>query len=66
MKYFFGFLIIVIKLFIIFKVTSLLYLTNSDPTNYPMEKLTWWIYFLIFEIWLYITLKDINKQDEED
>ena len=65
MKIFFTFLLTVIKLYIIFKVGFLLYFTMSDPTNYPIDKLTWWIYFLVFEIWLFQTLKDLPKNEDD-
>jgi len=65
MKTLLTFLLVAIKLYIIFKVSSLLYFTTTDPQNYPLEKLTWWIYFLVFEIWLFQSLKDLPKNNED-
>ena len=64
MKTFFTFILFAIKLYIIFKVGSLLYYTTTDPINYPIEKLTWWIYFLVFEIWLFQSIKDLPKTND--
>ena len=36
-------------------------MTNTDPINYPIESLTWWIYFLVFDIWLQFVLP--NNED---
>jgi hypothetical protein len=62
MKTIIGGILAVIKITILIKVVYLLYLTHSDPTNNSIDKLTWWIYFLVFEIWLYISFKDFGDE----
>ena len=40
------------------------------PESYPISVLTWWIYFLIFDIWLTVNIpiKEIEniEKDEEN
>jgi hypothetical protein len=31
-------------------------MTSYYPESYPVTILTWWIYFLIFDIWLEVVL----------
>ena len=52
MKKIFTFFLLIFKLYIVFKVVYLLYMTHTQPETYPISCLTWWIYFLIFDIWL--------------
>jgi hypothetical protein len=45
-------------------------MTSLYPENYPISLLTWWIYFLIFDLWLNcnVTTKDVyqNSDNEKD
>jgi hypothetical protein len=61
MRTFFSLLLIIVKLYIFCKITYLLYMTNADPINYPIDSLTWWIYLLVFDIWLQFVLP--NNED---
>ena len=45
----FGILLLIGRIYIICKITFLLFMTQLNPMEYPMEKLTWWIYFLVFD-----------------
>lgn len=56
MTNFLSFILGVIKLFIMGKVIYLLYMCSSYPIEYPIENLTWWIYFLVFDIWVHTIL----------
>ena len=60
-----GFVLLVSRVYIIYKLVILLYLTQSNPVEYPMDKLTWWGYLLIFDIWLQFVLPpiDVDKKD---
>ena len=60
-----GFVLLVSRIYIIYKVISLLYLTQSNPVEYPIDKLTWWGYLLIFDIWLQFVLPPIDS-DKKD
>ena len=31
-------------------------MTSTYPETYPITTLTWWVYFLIFDIWLEVVL----------
>lgn len=60
----FGFVLLVSRVYIIYKLVILLYLTQSNPVEYPMDKLTWWGYLLIFDIWLQLVLPPIDENKE--
>ena len=61
----FGVLLLIGRVYIIYKIVFLLFMTQLNPQEYPMEKLTWWIYFLVFDIWLQLVLPPTEEQDEE-
>ena len=61
----FGILLLIGRIYIICKITFLLFMTQLNPMEYPMEKLTWWIYFLVFDIWLQIMLPPTEDLTEE-
>ena len=58
-----GFVLLVSRIYIIYKLVILLYLTQSNPVEYPMDKLTWWGYLLIFDIWLQFVLPPMDKEE---
>jgi len=60
-----GFVLLVSRIYIICKLVTLLYLTQLNPVEYPMDKLTWWGYLLIFDIWLQFVLPPMDS-DKED
>jgi hypothetical protein len=57
---------ILVRIFVFAKVFFLLCMTYYYPENYPTSILTWWMYFLIFDIWLSSILpnKKIEKENE--
>jgi hypothetical protein len=60
---FFTIIIVVSRIYIIYKLVSLLYLTQHNPIEHSMDELTWWVYFLIFDIWLQNVLPPMDKED---
>lgn len=56
-------ILLVSRIYIIYKLISLLYLTQQNPIEYPMEKLNWWSCLLIFDIWIQSVLPSIDKED---
>jgi hypothetical protein len=69
---FYRFFYTLVRIYIFAKIFYLLYMTSSYPESYPISMLTWWMYFLIFDIWLEIMLptkkddfeKKINPKDD--
>jgi hypothetical protein len=57
---------ILVRIFIFSKVLFLLFMTSSYPELYPISTLTWWIYFLIFDIWLEVVLPTSKKYKNND
>lgn len=47
-----AFIIVFARIFIFLKIISLLILTSIFPEKYSISELTWWIYFLVFDIWV--------------
>ena len=66
MRDFFKLILVLIKIYIFCKIIYLLYMTNHYPSEYPIESLTWWIYFLVFDIWLELNLPQTNSDGFED
>ena len=64
MKYLLIILLSVARIYIFCRVIYLLYMTHTDPGNFPIESLTWWIYYLIFDIWLSHILPKEEKTEE--
>jgi hypothetical protein len=56
-------ILLVSRIYIIYKLISLLYLTQQNLIEYPMEKLNWWSCLLIFDIWLHNVLPSMDKED---
>lgn len=65
MKTFFSFLLVLIRFFICFKVCYLLYYSNSSPTQEITSNLNWWVAYLVFDIWLQVTVLN-NKTEDND
>lgn len=56
-------ILLVSRIYIIYKLISLLYLTQQNLIEYPMEKLNWWSCLLIFDIWIQFALPSMDKED---
>jgi hypothetical protein len=56
-------ILLVSRIYIIYKLITLLYWTQQNPIEYPMDKLTWWSCLLIFDIWLQNVLPPMDKED---
>jgi hypothetical protein len=61
---FYRFFYVIIRIYIFAKISFLLFMTSLYPESYPISVLTWWIYFLIFDIWLEIILPNKNDSNE--
>jgi hypothetical protein len=35
------------------------------PDEFPLSNLTWWIYFLVFDVWVTLTLTSTKYEDDE-
>jgi hypothetical protein len=64
MKKFLIFLVIVVRIYIATNILVLLYLTNLNSDRHPISDLTWWIYFLVFDIWLQLILPKSPDDDK--
>lgn len=65
MKKLLIFTLVAIRIFVMIKVSYLLFKSTTDEENFPVENLTWWIYYLIFDIWIVLSFKFPEESDKE-
>lgn len=65
---FYSFLHTLIRIYVFAKVFYLMCMNYYYPELYPITLLTWWVYFMIFDIWLNTLLPSRIpvKTDEND
>jgi len=61
---FYAFFYALIRIFVFAKIFYLLIMTSQYPQSHDVSLLTWWIYFLIFDIWLLQMLPDKKRNQE--
>jgi hypothetical protein len=66
MKNFLMIILVIVRIYVFCKIIYLLYMTSQDPITYPIEMLTWWIYYLIFDIWLKSILPNEETKNNEE
>ena len=55
------------RIIVMFKFIMLLWLTIFYPIDYPSSVLTWWVYYMIFDMWMILMLpSDEVIPDDED
>lgn len=60
------FFYILIRIYVFAKVFFLLFMTYYYPETYSIDTLTWWIYFLVFDIWLSHMLPNSKQETEKN
>ena len=59
--------LLVARIIVMFKFIMLSWLTIFYPTDYPSSVLTWWVYYMIFDMWMILMLpSDEVIPDDED
>ena len=59
--------LLVARIIVMFKFIMLLWLTIFYPKDYPSSVLTWWVYYMIFDMWMVLMLpSDEVTHDDED
>ena len=59
--------LLVARIIVMFKFIMLLWLTIFYPKDYPSSVLTWWVYYIIFDMWMILMLpSDEVIPDDED
>ena len=61
--------LLVARIIVMFKFIMLLWLTIFYPKDYPSSVLTWWVYYMIFDMWMILMLpsdEDIPDNEDED
>ena len=54
-----------LKFIIMIKIIYLFTMNGLYPDEFPLSNLTWWIYFLVFDIWVMTTINSSTKNDVE-
>jgi len=55
------------RIIVMFKFIMLLWLTIFYPKDYPSSVLTWWVYYMIFDMWMVLMLpSDEMMPNDED
>ena len=64
----YSFIYTIVRIYIFAKVFYLMCMNYYFPESYPISLLTWWVYFMIFDIWLYTILstKNLNTSENKD
>ena len=61
--------LLVARIIVMFKFIMLLWLTIFYPKDYPSSVLTWWVYYMIFDMWMILMLPSdemmTNDEDED-
>lgn len=65
MENFIKFITSLIKFLIIIKMGYLFTMNYLYPEEYPLSDMTWWVYFLVFDIWVMTTINSSTKNDVE-
>ena len=47
------------------KIIYLFTMNGLYPDEFPLSNLTWWIYFLVFDVWVTLTLTSTKYEDDE-
>jgi len=62
----FKIILIILRIFICYKVLSLLSINFIDYDQTTLNKLIWWGVFLIFDMWLQIFLPSSYDKNEKE
>jgi len=56
------------RIIVMFKFIMLLWLTIFYPKDYPSSVLTWWVYYMIFDMWMVLMLPsdEMIPNDEDE
>jgi len=60
--------LLVVRIIVMFKFIMLLWLTIFYPKDYPSSVLTWWVYYMIFDMWMILMLpsEEVLPHDEDE
>ena len=58
----------IVRVFIFFKMAFLLYATYSQPQNFKINQMAWFVCFMILDMWILIVVKYTipTKEDIEE
>jgi hypothetical protein len=66
MKKFLMIFLVVIRLYVCYRVVGGLIMNSINPQQNPLDNITWWIYYLIFDIWLQqIIPNNVSESNDE-
>jgi hypothetical protein len=61
----FSSILVIARIIVMFKFLMLLWFTIFYPKEYPTSVLTWWVYYMVFDMWMVLMLPT-EKDDIEN
>jgi hypothetical protein len=62
----FSTILIIARIFVMFKFLMLLWLTIFHPKEYPTSVLTWLVYYMVFDMWMVLMLPNEENNPQND
>ena len=65
----FSSILVIARIIVMFKFLMLLWLTIFYPKEYPTSVLTWWVYYMVFDMWMVLMLpreEDLPNDENEE
>ena len=66
MKKFLMIFLVVIRIYVCYKVISGLIMNSVNPQQYPLDNIMWWIYYMIFDTWLQQIIPNSITEDSDE
>jgi hypothetical protein len=64
MKFFIGLLVVIFKFYCSFKIFQWIYYQFVDKSNHPINEVQHFIVFIILDIWLMLSVSQLEKIDD--
>ena len=58
--------LLIARIVVMFKFVILLWLSIFYPKEYPSSILTWWVYYMIFDMWMVLMLPSDEMMPNDD
>jgi len=60
--------LLIARIVVMFKFIMLLWLSIFYPKDYPSSVLSWWVYYMVFDMWMVLMLpsEEFIPHDEDE
>lgn len=59
-------LLFLVRIIVLFRFVILLIQTSFWPNEFPTSLLSWWVYYMVFDMWMVLMLPTENISDEDE